>query len=335
MRVATWNLENLFAPVPSGGMPGGVPESAPQSGPTTPEAYHAKLAALADTIASLDPDVMAVQEVGPGPVLEDLAAVIGGTWYTDTADPDEREIRVGLLSRHPLREVVQVRAFPPGLGPVQVDDHGQTLGELGRPALKATITADGRDVHVVSVHLKSKLLSLPDGRFSTSDEDERARYAVYALHRRAAEAAGVRAYATALLDQATAETSAEATTAPASPAVVIAGDFNDDPAAATTQILCGPPGSEIGTVGFSRPDAGDRQRLWNLAALIPEDDRYSRVYRGRHELIDHIFVSAALVHDVTTVDAGPGASPSITDDPDARRNEPGSDHRPVHATFSW
>ena len=114
---------------------------------------------------------------------------------------------------------------------------------------------------------------------------------------------------------------------------MIAGDLNDDTQAATTQLLHGLPGSEIGTPGFSRPDAGDRQRLWNLASLIPEPDRYSRVYRGRRELIDHILVSAPLAYAVTAVAAGPGASPSITDDPVARRNEPGSDHRPVHAEF--
>jgi hypothetical protein len=37
---------------------------------------------------------------------------------------------------------------------------------------------------------------------------------------------------------------------------------------------------------------------------------------------------------VPAIDAGPGASPSITDDPMARSNEPGSDHRPIHADFT-
>jgi hypothetical protein len=69
------------------------------------------------------------------------------------------------------------------------------------------------------------------------------------------------------------------------------GDLNDEPEAATTQILYGPPGSEIGTGGFNQPDQGDGQRLWNLAARIPEPERYSRIYRGRRELIDHILAS--------------------------------------------
>jgi endonuclease/exonuclease/phosphatase family metal-dependent hydrolase len=309
VRIATWNLENLFPP--------GTAADAPSAR----SVYEAKIHSLAETITAISPDVLAVQEVGPAPALDDLAAALDGTWHTAVAAPDGRGIRVGLLSRHQLRQVEQVTDFPAGLGPVQVDDNGNTISGLGRPALKGTVTSGGRDVHVVSAHLKSKLLTFPGGRFSTRDEDERARYGVYALHRRAAEASGVRAYATALLDQ----------DAGGTPAVIVAGDLNDDPQAATTQVLLGPPGSEIGTAGFDRPDDGDPQRLWNLATLIPEPDRYSRIYRGRRELIDHILVSEPLVHGVTTVGAGPIPSPSITDDPDARRNEPGSDHRPVFA----
>jgi hypothetical protein len=99
--------------------------------------------------------------------------------------------------------------------------------------------------------------------------------------------------------------------------------------------LNGPTGSEIDTVGFNRVDTGDRRRLWNLAPLLPEEQRYSRKYRGRLELIDHIFLSRALldplpeVHGV--VDQG---LPSVTDDPDARRGKPGSDHAPIVATFT-
>ena len=178
-------------------------------------------------------------------------------------------------------------------------------------------------IDVISVHLKSKLLTFPGGRFNPRDEDERARYAVYALHRRAAEAAGIRSYVTGLLD-------GQGQQRP----VVVAGDLNDEAQAATTQILLGPPGSEIGTPGYDQPDAGDGARLWNLAALIPEPERYSRIYRGRRELIDHLLVSHALRDSVTAVTTGQIELPSITDNPAAQRNHPGSDHRPVIATLT-
>jgi hypothetical protein len=113
----------------------------------------------------------------------------------------------------------------------------------------------------VTCHLKSKLLSFPGGRFQPhDDEGERARFAAYALDRRAAEAVTVRAYADRLLDG-----------HGDLRAVLVLGDLNDEPLAATTQILLGPPGSEIGTPGFDRPYQGDPWRLWNLDSRSPSN----------------------------------------------------------------
>lgn len=58
--------------------------------------------------------------------------------------------------------------------------------------------------------------------------------------------------------------------------IVFPAIFLDVPSAATTKMLLGPPGSEIATPGFERPDQGDAFRLWNLAPLIPEERRFSR-----------------------------------------------------------
>lgn len=309
VRIGTWNLENLY-------LPGG------EFGPRTPAAYDAKLASLAQTIVELEPDVLAVQEVGDPQALDEVAAAVGGTWWIELAAPDGRGIRAGLLSRLPLTGVTQVSAFPERLQPVLVDDDGTTLSSMGRPALAATVQVGNTAIELVSCHLKSKLLTFGDGRFAPRDEGERARAAVYALHRRAAEAATVRTRATATLGS------------DGDRAVVVLGDLNDEPGAATTELLLGPPGSEIGTAGFAQPDRGDAQRLWNLAPLIPEEQRFSRVFRGRRQLIDHLLLSAALVQRVQAggVTTGIAAdTPSVTEDPGARRDAPGSDHRPVFA----
>lgn len=58
-------------------------------------------------------------------------------------------------------------------------------------------------------------------------------------------------------------------------AVIVLGDLNDEPAAATTQILSGPRGSELGTAGYDQPDRGDNTRLWNLAVRIPAEQRFA------------------------------------------------------------
>jgi endonuclease/exonuclease/phosphatase family metal-dependent hydrolase len=117
-------------------------------------------------------------------------------------------------------------------------------------------------------------------------------------------------------------------------AVIVLGDLNDEPLAATTQTLLEAPGSEIDTPGFDRAELGDGQRLWNLApSILPEDRRFSRVLNGRPALIDHVLVSHALVHDVDSVTTGTGDLPSITVDPGERRDATGSDHAPVIARF--
>jgi endonuclease/exonuclease/phosphatase family metal-dependent hydrolase len=310
MVVATWNLENLFRP-------GG------EAGPSDERQYEAKLTELARVIGEIGPDVLAVQEVGDPAALDDLRGRLEGEWHSETSEfPDERGIRVGFLSRRALRRIEQVREFPSLLEPVQIDDEETKVHEMGRGALRVRVRAGGRAIDMVTCHLKSKLLSYPGGRISPRDEGERARFGAYAIYLRAAEAVTLRAFADELLAGEGHER-----------AVILLGDLNDEPVAATTQIPLGPPGSEIGTPGFGRPDQGDGARLWNLAPLIPAERRFSRVFRGRRELIDHILVSRALVERVDSVDTGPGEPPSITEDRTARRDEPVSDHRAVVARF--
>jgi endonuclease/exonuclease/phosphatase family metal-dependent hydrolase len=304
-RIGTWNLENLARP------------AGPAAGLDDHRAYEEKLDTLAATITELHPDVLAIQEVLDPNALDDLISRLDGFWRSELADPDGRGIRVGVLSRAALTNVQQIRDFPDGLLPVQADDDGATIGQLGRPGMQARVRTGGRTIEVISVHLKSKLLTFPGGRFSPRDEGERTRYAVYALHRRAAEAAGIRSHVSALLSE------------DPQAAVVVAGDLNDEPQAATTQILHGPPGSEIGTAGFDQPDAGDSQRMWNTAAFIAEQERWSRVYRGRRELIDHVLCSHALIGAVRTATTGGLPVESIEDRPETRRNATASDHRPV------
>ena len=83
-----------------------------------------------------------------------------------------------------------------------------------------------------------------------------------------------------------------------------------------------------------RTDQGDTTRLWNLAPVIPAERRFSRTYRGRPEMIDHILVSHALLNgrgSVDTIDVGAG---SVNDTPGDRVGDPASDHRPVFADFT-
>ncbi len=314
--VGTWNVENLFRP-------------GTQFGAADDGTYEAKLATLAATITHMAPDVLGLQEVGDPAALADLVDLLDGDWHVELSKQfaPERPIRVGFLSRHPMEVVADVADFPAKFGPLQADDNKlKTTTHMGRGALAIRVEPQpGQPLTVVSCHLKSKLLTFPappgKSRFNPRDEGERARYAAYALFRRGAESVTVRALADELMDGKGRER-----------AVVVLGDLNDEPAAATTQILLGPPGSEIGTGGFNQPDNGDASRLWNLAERIPEAERFSRIFRGRGELIDHILVSHALVRsalEVHTIDQH--KLPSVSEDPTNRRQARGSDHAPVVA----
>ncbi|MEU4643671.1 endonuclease/exonuclease/phosphatase family protein [Micromonospora sp. NPDC023814] len=317
--LGTWNLENLFRPGEA-------------SGPTSEEAYRGKLAGLAATINGATPDVLGVQEVGSPQALGDLVELLHGDWHVALSEHFDahRTIRVGVLSRHPIDVVQDVADLPERLAPVHTDDDlTKVTTKMGRGALAVQVElVTGEAITVVVVHLKSKLVTYPappgKKRFSPRDEGERARYSAYALNRRAAEAVTVRALADDLLD-------GQGIARP----LVVLGDLNDEPQAATTQVLLGPPGSEIGTAGERRPDAGDAWRLWNLAPLIRDVERYSRIYRGRQELIDHILVSRTLLDRVSQVRVIVDRTlPSITDNPTERRNARDSDHAPVLATLN-
>ncbi|WP_431676547.1 endonuclease/exonuclease/phosphatase family protein [Kitasatospora sp. KL5] len=319
ITIGTWNVENFCRPLPAG-----TPPNPNKCAAKDQAAYEAKVEALAGVVSEIAPDLLGVQEVGSQEALDDLVAALPGVWHTAVSDhPDPRGIRVGVISRSPLLDVQQRLAFPTHLGGVQVNDDGTTIDEMGRGGLAVRIEpTPGQSVHVAVCHLKSKLLTFPGGGHSTHDEGLRARFAAYALFRRGAEAVTMRDLADDLLqgDGKTRE-------------VIVLGDFNDDWKAATTQILYGPPGSQIGTGGFAHPDQGDAKRLWNLAPRILEQGGFSRLFEGQPELIDHIMISHALLAKVTEVSTGNEKLPNVTEaHPTAAHDKP-SDHSPVIAKF--
>jgi endonuclease/exonuclease/phosphatase family metal-dependent hydrolase len=319
----TWNVENLF---PRG--PGDPQEEV--------DRYQAKLSLLAGTITVLDPDVVALQEVGAG-ALSDLQSRTTAYTALHEGVPDGRGIRVGVLSRLAFQGApADITAFtgPPPIDSVAaLNDAGNPseIVGMGRGAVRVTVAHGGMLVHIITCHLKSKLLTFPGGFFSTNDENLRAQVAAIALLRRAVEAAQVRLEANRLLADGPND------------GVIVLGDLNDGPEAATSQILNGPTGSEIGTLGFDRPDDGDAVRLFNTDVRIPIERRYSRIHRGVRELLDQILASEELFprtngikRELPQVDSHvdfADALPSVSDNPNVRSAEIEPDHAPVTAMF--
>ncbi len=327
-RVATWNLENLLLPDPKSGQDGYG-------------AYVAKIESLAQVIEEIDPHVIAVQEVGGDKPLSDLRARLRRShpYRKMSSYGDKRGIRVAFLSKVPIDSSDELELFPAGgLASVSgsyggaAKDEPKPFTRMGRGALSICVQpVPGTTVRLVTCHLKSKMLSYPSTggrtRFEPHNETERVRAAGLALLQRTAEAVAVRAWANGFVE-------GNNTTR-----LILLGDMNDEPEAATTQILLGPSGSEICTPGFDKPDKGDDVRLFNLTPLIPERHRYSRLHEGQPELIDHILVSEEMLpgrpRRLPVVDTGVELVlvPSIGNNPTKRLGEPGSDHAPVIATF--
>jgi endonuclease/exonuclease/phosphatase family metal-dependent hydrolase len=326
-KAMTWNVENLFRP-------------APGATQLDQQRFQRKLALLAGVINQLAPDVVALQEIGGEEPLHDLQQALGETYphRAVSAFPDRRGIRVAFLSKHTLEEQADIVDFPPGPA---LDIHDLTatgdatpITRMGRGALRIRVTKDALTVDLITAHLKSKLLTFPrpgGSSFEPRDEEERAQVAGIALMRRMAEAVTLRIRANAFL------------TGNDRNPLLLLGDFNDVPEAQTSLLLNGPTGSEIGTSGFDRPDEGDDVRLFNLAPAIAPERRFSRVHRGRRELLDQIFASEELFplgqnnrRRLPEVDSHidfESQLPSVGDDPGERAREISPDHAPVTASF--
>ncbi len=189
----TWNVENLF-------------DVGAEAGPEAQAQLAAKIESLRAVIDAQAPHIVALQEIGSESALARLqAALVKPMPHRALAQPDDRDIRVGFISRRVLHDPIPVRPFPGGLLPIQVGDDPpgrdgpRTMSEMGRGALQVTVRANNRDVHIIAAHMKSKLLTFLGGSFTPDDEDQRARSAAFALYRRASEATTLRSHLDAVL----------------------------------------------------------------------------------------------------------------------------------------
>jgi endonuclease/exonuclease/phosphatase family metal-dependent hydrolase len=304
--IMTWNVENLF--------PFGNP-----LGPTTRDVYEQKLNNLAQTILNIAPDVLAVQEVGDPGAFADLHARLGGLFpYTVLAEHFDalHPIRVGIISRLPLSNQSELFEFPHNALTNITDAQGNRIHTMGRGALKVQVAlAPGLTINLVTAHLKSKLISYPNGRRSPRDEAERARETGAATIRRVVQAVALRVFTNTLIvgnDQ----------------PLILLGDFNDGPDAVTTQTLQGPDDGSL-----ARRDKFDDVRLYNLAEHIPAQRRYSRLFHKQRELIDHIMVSYDLIFRLRQADSFVEPIDSIGTGVESRRAAMFPDHAPLFARF--
>jgi endonuclease/exonuclease/phosphatase family metal-dependent hydrolase len=257
--IATYNIEN-YCPadrMTDAGYRGDYPK--PES----------EKQALREVIRRIDADVLALQEMGPGPYLEELRRDLRAEGldyaFCALAEAGDASRHVALLSKRPLAGVL-----------VHADLEFSYRGgreRVKRGLLEARIMTAGGALTIFAVHLKSHLTEHPD------DPE--------AALRRAAEAAAVR------------DCILRRVASPASARFVILGDFNDGRSSAALARL-----QRRGalTVAERLPATDSRGETWT--EVWRRRDTYSQL---DHILVSP-GLRAAVRGGTARIDDGPGVA---------------------------
>jgi exonuclease III len=316
LRIATFNVENL--------------EEAP---PTKRPLLAERIALMKPQIVRLRADVACLQEVNSIGALRELLA---GTNLEDahiahTQQPDGSPLafqnvvvvsRLPILARHQLKNKLveapaykRLTAIPPDSAPISVAPE--------RPILHVELDlGDGRRLHVISMHLKSKIPMDIPGQVIEDDKkrtfwrsaDAWAEGAFLSSMKRMGQALEVRRRVDQILNE---DLGAR---------IIVAGDFNATPDEVPVLAI-------RGNVEDTGNTALSNRVMVPIEQTIPESSRYTLFHHGKGQMIDHMLVTRNLlaayrgseIHNEILHDE----SLAFADDP----KFPDSDHAPVVATF--
>jgi predicted extracellular nuclease len=317
VSIATFNLLNLFDTVNEPGKEDDV---------TSPEDYELKLDKLAEAIHDdlLEPTIIGVQEVENLTVLEDLAArpEIQAKYEAVLVDgPDGRGIDVGLLYRVDQIQLVDYEArqgcttLVDGLGPdgnldvldpfneVTCDSDGDGMLDgnrlFSRPPLLVHLEF-GRTYPRRGWMAQDDLYVIVNHFKSKSQDTEDVQYT---LPRRVEQASFV------------AGLSQEIRASDWGAKVIVLGDLNDFLDSETLAVL---------------KDGGLRDLLYETH----KSNRYTYIYQGESEVLDHILINPSFrwsFRSVSPVHINADYPVAYEDIPDLSRGS--SDHDPVLAKF--
>jgi hypothetical protein len=306
LRLATFNLENL-----------GIRE-----GEDTPEArarLPLHLAAVRAELGKLDADTVAFQEcLDPSlldPLLEDLNYP-----HRVVASLGSSPLRVGVFSRYPLGEPSEVAASTTcaAVDP-KTGLNIAVSGAFSRPVLRVPCHHPGLDIILLVLHGKSKIPSStprrPDpGAGAWASLADVALGRLITEVKRLAQAVELRREVDRILEQ------------DPGAAVAVLGDFNDVLGSEAVRCLLG----DADSVFSPHLEAAE---LYPCELTVPEPRRFTLVYRGRREMIDHILVSRRLremLVEVVILNEGLRDSGAT---PPGKGQFVGSDHAPLLAVF--
>lgn len=278
LRIATLNCLNLA--LPGRRFYAGVD-------PYSPDEYIAKTQWLAQMLDRIGADFVLVQEIFHEQALSDVVQQAGGArnWSLSVplAPPDNDKPRLGLIWRRPWQPRLEsIVDFAAG-DAVAVPEAG-VHGSFSRPVLLAEAALPdfgGAVLTLLNVHLKSRRPDFLEGE-DRDDPIAESRAQLRSLIRRGAEAAALRRIVV------------ESTRRSRAP-LIVAGDFNGDSAAVTTQI--------VADTSWKREDRPQRDCMLFDALDVEErispgrgrDVAFTILHAGEPERIDHVLVSEEFV----------------------------------------
>jgi predicted extracellular nuclease len=302
--ITTFNVENLFDLE-------NEPEKDDERTTPSPEELETKLRKLEGVIrAELRlPDIIVIQEVENSTVLTQLAERVnqgGGTSYVATSlgSSDRRGIENGFLWDQQRVALEEAKLLS---GPDVEKAFGLTSESPGREPLIGRFEVRGSSVIVVGNHFRSK--GGDDPLFGLNDPPHRR-----SETQRKAQARVVRDYADSILNN------------DPTAWLVVAGDLND--------FEFGEPGE-----GPDHPlailEGGDGQvPLANLILREDKAERFTYIYQGNGQVLDHILVSPKMLERLAAVDILHfDASYPVAFEKDGSTHLRASDHDAVEARF--
>jgi endonuclease/exonuclease/phosphatase family metal-dependent hydrolase len=323
LRIATFNLENF--------------DDKPGKSPSLSE----RITVMRPQLNRLNADILCLQEVngqetqGEPRKLLALQKLLEGTKYADyymvstkTADDfqvyDERNLVI--LSRYEIAAFGQfkndfiqapkyrkVTAVPPE------PDADDVIWE--RPILKAEINLpDGKKIHVLNLHLKSKIPTTVKGQKKNSYVWKSAAgwaegFFISSM-KRVGQALETRVIVDQILDQ------------DKDAYIVVCGDFNADQTQVPVMAIRGEPESTGNAELAGRA-------LYPCENGIPESKRYSLFHRGKGEMIDHLLITSNLLEFYCGAEI---QNELLHDESIAFATDklfPASDHAPIAAEFNF
>lgn len=284
LRIATLNTLNLA--LPGRRIYDGWP-------PYSADEYLAKTQWLATMVDRLAADFVLVQEVFHEQALSDVLRQTQGqgrawSFAVPLADEQNTRPRLGMLWRTRWQPQLTSLAELPAACAVAVPDKG-LLTHFSRPLLQARVPLPAEVVGaggpatltLLNLHLKSRRPDFVEGE-DRDDPVAEARAQLRSLIVRGAEAAAVRRLVV------------DATRHNREP-LVVAGDFNDEPGAVTTQI--------IADTSWKHEDRAQRDSMLFNALDVEQrpapgrgrDAAFTILHAGEPERIDHVLVSEEFV----------------------------------------